>query len=402
MKSISILTLGLFLMSLASTMAQNAAVQSAENYLTNGDLSLAKKAIDGAAMDANTSQKAKTWYFRGLIYQSIYEDSTKQSLATDALGEAFASYQKSISLDDKKDYNDKIGPLLAQLRIDYFNKGIKFLSKNDPVNSYPYFQHALSVSNFMATSYKLPLIDTLSMFYTAYTALLNKNLDTAKQLYITLSGYTYNNSIRYKTMGANVYLDLANVYKQQKDTADAVAVLKKGEASTPNTSKEYETLLISELNIALAQKNYNEAITGLKSAIVLEPNNAGFYYNLGIAYEKTKDYADAETAYRKAVDLKPDYLDAQYSIGALFFNQAVTITKGMNDLGTSPADQAKYDQMKKQSDDLFAKALPELEKAYQMNNKDPETLRALKSLYARTNQMDKAADIQKQIDALGK
>jgi len=47
MKSISILTLGLFLMSLASTMAQNAAVQSAENYLTNGDLSLAKKAIDG-------------------------------------------------------------------------------------------------------------------------------------------------------------------------------------------------------------------------------------------------------------------------------------------------------------------------------------------------------------------
>ena len=176
MKSISILTLGLFLMSLASTMAQNAAVQSAENYLTNGDLSLAKKAIDGAAMDANTSQKAKTWYFRGLIYQSIYEDSTKQSLATDALGEAFASYQKSISLDDKKDYNDKIGPLLAQLRIDYFNKGIKFLSKNDPVNSYPYFQHALSVSNFMATSYKLPLIDTLSMFYTAYTALLNKKM----------------------------------------------------------------------------------------------------------------------------------------------------------------------------------------------------------------------------------
>src|SRR5580698_1741829 len=100
MKKISIIILGLLLSSTAS-FSQSSNVVSAWGYLSNGDLDRAQKAIDAAAIDESTSQKPKTWYYRALVYQAIYEDSTKHNLAPNALQEALASYEKATALDDK-------------------------------------------------------------------------------------------------------------------------------------------------------------------------------------------------------------------------------------------------------------------------------------------------------------
>jgi tetratricopeptide (TPR) repeat protein len=394
MKKISTLILGLIIIVSIKAYSQSSNVISAWSYLQNDELTLAKKAIDAATIDESTSQKPKTWYYRALVYQAIYEDSTKHSLAPDALIEVLAAYEKASTLDEKKEYADKIPQELAALRVYFFNDGIRTLRKKDFAGSYSDFSHALAASNFMSANYGKLGVDTLSMFYTAYTGMQIGKLDTAKILYSTLSGYTYNTAENYKFMQRNVYLDLATIYKEQKDTASALATLKKGEQLAPDE----ESLIIAELNIELAQKKFAQAITGLKAAIQLEPANAGFYYNLGLAYEQTKDMTDAEAAYRKAVELKPDYGDAQYSIGALYFNRAVEVNKQMNDL--PPTQQARYVSMSKTRDSLFQMALPELEKAHQINPKDMETLRALRELYTRTNQLDKAAEIKKEMDAL--
>ena len=91
---------------------------------------------------------------------------------------------------------------------------------------------------------------------------------------------------------------------------------------------------------------------------------------------------------------------ANYSLGALIYNQAVEKIKAMNNLPNS--DQKGYDKLKAESDGLLGKSLPYLEKARSIKGDDLETLNALKELYARLNQMDKLAEVKAAIEKLNK
>lgn len=53
----------------------------------------------------------------------------------------------------------------------------------------------------------------------------------------------------------------------------------------------------------LKQKKVEEAISELKIADQLEPNNAQLHYNMGLAYVQIKNYPDARTHAKKAYDL---------------------------------------------------------------------------------------------------
>jgi tetratricopeptide (TPR) repeat protein len=54
----------------------------------------------------------------------------------------------------------------------------------------------------------------------------------------------------------------------------------------------------------------DEAIAGFNDVIAKVPTCADCYYNLGVAYTNTKQYAEAEAAYKKVIELKPDSTDA--------------------------------------------------------------------------------------------
>jgi Tfp pilus assembly protein PilF len=54
----------------------------------------------------------------------------------------------------------------------------------------------------------------------------------------------------------------------------------------------------------------DEAIAGFTELIAKVPTCADCYYNLGVAYTNKKQYAEAEAAYKKVVELKPDSTDA--------------------------------------------------------------------------------------------
>ena len=54
----------------------------------------------------------------------------------------------------------------------------------------------------------------------------------------------------------------------------------------------------------------DEAIAGFNDIIAKVPTCADCYYNLGVAYTNKKQYTEAEAAYKKVVELKPDSTDA--------------------------------------------------------------------------------------------
>jgi Flp pilus assembly protein TadD len=61
----------------------------------------------------------------------------------------------------------------------------------------------------------------------------------------------------------------------------------------------------ANLGVTLIEaKNYREAISALRAAILLAPNNADLRTNLGIALERSSKLTEAQQAYDEAKKLK--------------------------------------------------------------------------------------------------
>jgi len=100
--------------------------------------------------------------------------------------------------------------------------------------------------------------------------------------------------------------------------------------------------------------------------------------------------------YEKAVELNPEYHDAYYNLGAVYFNQAVVKVTQMNELDIN--DQTNYDRLKGESDVLFKQSLPSLEKAMELKAEDKNTLIALSEIYARLNMFDKLKAVKAKME----
>jgi tetratricopeptide (TPR) repeat protein len=77
-----------------------------------------------------------------------------------------------------------------------------------------------------------------------------------------------------------------------------------------------------EEGVAATQaKNFDLAIQKFEEAATAAPNCYDCYYNIGYAYSQKKDDKAAETAWLKAVELKPDYAEAMNALATLYNNQ---------------------------------------------------------------------------------
>ena len=74
-----------------------------------------------------------------------------------------------------------------------------------------------------------------------------------------------------------------------------------------------------ELAVLLLDSNYpQEALQHLLYLSKIFSDDGGIFYNIGIAYEKLKNFAKAEEAYEKAVELEPEEIDACYNLGLVY------------------------------------------------------------------------------------
>ena len=101
--------------------------------------------------------------------------------------------------------------------------------------------------------------------------------------------------------------------------------------------------------LVLAQeKKFDDAQAELTKAAQIDPAQAGkFYYNLGAVYVNTGNSDAAGTAFKKALELDPNYADAYYQYGLSLMGKATTDPSGKlaAPAGTTEAFQ-KYLELK--------------------------------------------------------
>ena len=60
------------------------------------------------------------------------------------------------------------------------------------------------------------------------------------------------------------------------------------------------------------------AVKEHRKAVALAPDNGWFQHNLGMAYERQRNYEEAATQYRKTLTVDPDLAYTRYRLGMIY------------------------------------------------------------------------------------
>ncbi len=121
-----------------------------------------------------------------------------------------------------------------------------------------------------------------------------------------------------------------NALKYEKDKANALIKIsdillkygkyEKAENILSDLTEEYPDMLIAynRLGIALRkQGKFGEALAAYNKALIYYDKDPNIYYNIGRTYFEMKKYDDARKYFNKALELKPDFKEAEEALKLL-------------------------------------------------------------------------------------
>jgi tetratricopeptide (TPR) repeat protein len=360
----------------------------------------AKQKIEEALKLPDAQAIASAWITKGDIYNTLLNrDLAKRMIDpkapltgdNDALA-AFEAYKKGYEISTKKYEKSDAIKGINEVYGHLINIGVSKYEAKEYDKSFHSFQATLQAHDLLKENKMKSFLDEPGkydeqMYSTALIATLaGRNADAIKYF-----------EILYKKGSDNpsVYDGLYNAKVASGDEAGANEVLTEGRKKFPDDS----ALLFSEINSYLKSGRLAELTGRLEQAIRQEPNNVGLYVTLGNVYDnlyqamqkekndaKAKEYFElAKAQYATALEKDPKNADANYSLGALYYNQAAVRTQEMNALPDdfSSAGLKKMQTMRDEVMSLFDQALPYFQKAESLNPNDLSTLIALNEIYAR-------------------
>ena len=380
MKKLSLILLTVF--AVTAVFGQKQLRTSAYNDLRKGQLDEAMKNIEPTISDPSTMNDPKTWFYRGNIYLQIHmsENPEYKKLDPNALDKAYESYKKLLEIDTKKEFYTEAIQNIFVISEQLYNDGVKYFSASEFDKALTSFEKSIDVNATYGN------VDTLAIFNAGLSAENAKNHEKAKLHYGRIIELNYPQPL--------VYNSLSNVYLEEQDTAKALSIVQDGRKKYP----EDFNLLIAETNIYLAAKQNDKAMANLQEAVKTDPLNPTIHYAVGVNYFSMGNLEEAEKSYKKAIELKPDYFEANYNLGAMYVNQAATLIEKANKLPLSAT--AEYDALKLEADNVLKESIPYLEKAAAIDSSDRSTLLSLKEIYTRLNMMDKRKEVEAKLSDL--
>lgn len=339
-------------------------VVTAYNLNKEGKYMAASEAIDRATTIEKASAKEKTWRYRGDIYLNIARDSSLFVQKPTAIETAIESYKKAMELDSRGSYHaeDQAGLQNAQILANNYGAGYY------QAQEFKKAANMFDLSTVVAGAFDR--IDTLGIFNTALCFEKAGMMDQAIEKYLRCGELNY--------QVPNVYLFIANMQGQAGDDNAALETLREARKTYPRE----QSLIIEELNIYIKRGEFDLAKQNLELAAEQDPTNELLWFSLGTVSDNLNKLEDAEAAYLKAIEIKPEYFDANYNLGAMYFNQGVQKIKLANEI--PPKENAKYNAMVEKANADFEKALPYLERAFELDGEDQSTIKSLRDIYART------------------
>ena len=349
------------------------------------ELGKAKAAIELAAEHEETKNEARTWHYYGIVYYKIAAYPEFNDLDPDALEKSLNAFIKIIELDpayanDRQNLFD-IYQHIQSITSNYFNKGAV---------AYENGEYKEAIACYMS-AYKSNLVigqqDNEALLIAAQIALYN-----AKEYEMVVEICNQLLASQYETPKVYQYLAVAN--GQLGNDEDMVKYINEGRAKFP----EDENLINEQINAYLKLQREAEIVDQIEEMAAKQTSNPIYYFILGTIYgnsESTLYNIDSALGYyQKALELDPNHVDSYINIGSMYIDKSAALYNAANELGFDRESQKKYDIMVAEAKSFDEKALPYVEKAYELVPGDDAIRQALRTLYVRLKMMDKAKALE--------
>jgi tetratricopeptide (TPR) repeat protein len=397
------------------TFAQKDEVKAATKALKKADYTTAKTMIDKAdAMNtADAKMKALVAFTKGKIYLTLANEAPK--LDPNALSVAAGAFA---AVKDNGKYKTEslksLGTIVAALN----NKALAYYNAKDYAKASDAFLKIYQLGDSK---------DHAILFNAATTAALGEK-DNALDLFLKLkeTGYTGEGEeyiAKDKTTGKEVGFASKKAMDLQMKTGQFVSpevrktpsklpiivqqigylYMAKGESKKAIAAFD-DALKLDPKNVNLLLNKidlYNKLGDKVKAkeftekALELDPTNHILYYNLGVTASKEGNVVDAEKYFKKVLEIKPNYINAYFGLQQIYIDRGNALNEKMNALGTSAADNRKYDTYKAEKLAHYGDAVKVLEKARTFDSEDKDIIRSLKNLYGTLGESEKFMEMKK-------
>ncbi len=381
----------IFVFTVSVVHAQKGKVTAADSYLTANDLESAKKAIDLAL----ENEKSNTWPKTYIVAAKVYTELKKNGKDDKGVLKAYGFYLKAIALDEKgNDKGKQIGKYKKDIlfALTFFNSeltnaAIEGFNKEDFEKAFKAFEAVLILNDEISKLEDIPenemSIDTTIVYNCALAAYNLNDWENAEKYFLKTIDLDFG--------GGDAVLLLDQVYSNSGDSVKMGENLKAGFIKYPDD----ERILTSLIQFYLVTKQNDAALNYLSTAIEKDPENSSFFYARGVLYESIDKDKSIEN-YKKAIEINPEFFNALYNVGVIYYNKGVEIQNQANEM----SDYKEFEKTKKIAEGFWEQSLPFMEKALEVQPDDPNVLESLKGLYYRFDKMDKYNEMKAKIEGL--
>ncbi len=397
-----ILVGSLLVLAIIYVKAQSVNTQTAYNFLKEYNrsksqddkqkkLAEAKKYIDDASVNSETSGDAKTWFYKALIYINLYRDNPVNQ---EFLNIALSSFKNAYEFDTKKKYTEEIQVNIDTLRQRFYQEGVEKFNQRKYEESMFKIESAANLFQIVNQT------DTALLLIAAVAADKAERYDKARDYYLS--------TLKAGKNTAEVYIGLTNYYTKLREKENAYDIMKKGRDLYPKD----EDLIKAETNMYLGFGEDEKALEKLKVITQTDSLNPSVFFVMGTLYDKAYNdtlktveergliFGNAVKAYEKAIKINPKYFDAYFNLGALYFNTGANYHNAANKLPLEKAEE--YKKLSDQGTKNFELALPFLTIANELDPSDMNTLLSLKQIYSIQGKKEKIEEINVKINELRK
>ncbi len=194
-----------------------------------------------------------------------------------------------------------------------------------------------------------------------------------RDLYLKSGEYIKAGERLTESKSGEITKNIALIYVQLDKKDEAIAAIKKARKNEPDNI----SLILTEADLYYKLGDIDSYKGLVEEAVALNPNDVDLLYNLGVISSQIGDNEAAKNYYSKVIELDPSYVNAQTNMAAMILEGEQALIEEMNSLGSSAADNKRYDELKEERMQLYNDAIPYLENVLK---EEPNNLQASKTL----------------------
>ena len=337
---------------------------------------------DGAPREKHMYERINIIYNNGAV--ESWEETNK--IHEDPLTVANEALLKADELDVDGKATEDIKELYDQLKKAALGQGVDYLLASKYDEAYDKF---VLINKINETKHYEGVQDTIAYYYAGYS-LHEKSKTVEGEEAVKLEEKALAEFKKAEDLGlteAGLYVRMKEAYFVVGDSVKGEAALKKGFDLNPGSQ-----YIVAELvNYYLFANKADEALEYVRIALADNPTQKDYMFTEAYLLDKSGKIDEAEAKYKNIIEVHPDYYNAYYNLGALYYNKTRELDLAANDI---PLNKPKeYEEAKAKANEMLKSSLPYFEKALEIEPGDKSTLQTLKEIYNRLKMTDKYNEV---------